>query len=185
MSPTMRKIFKFLNRFFMVPLFRLGFGGLMTNPFSGYIMVMKMIGRKTQKVRYTPVNYAICRGSVWCISGGRKTSDWYKNLIAFPEIEVILPGGAIYGRVSEETDADTRRIVIRQILKNAGFAGYFEGYNPRKISDEELVNKTADLPLMKITPMGIGSGASDPMGWAWLTVFVLCLLLIGLLILVI
>jgi deazaflavin-dependent oxidoreductase (nitroreductase family) len=182
MPPLMRKIFWFLNKFFMVPIFRLGLGGIFTNPFSGYIMVLKVIGRKSGKLRYAPVNYAIYKGSVWCISGGRKTSDWYKNLVAKPAIELIMPGGALFGQVSEESDPETRRIVIRQILKNAGFAGFFEGYNPWKISDEELMVKIADMPLLKITPMGIGNGASDPSGWVWITMLALTILLVVLLI---
>jgi len=178
----MRKIFWFLNKFFMVPMFRLGMGGIMSNPFSGYIMVLKVIGRKSGKLRYAPVNYAIYKGSVWCISGGRKTSDWYKNLLANPAIEMILPGGALFGQVTEESDPEIRRIVIRQILKNAGFAGFFEGYNPWKICDEALLTKIGDLPLLKITPQGIGNGSSDQGGWAWIGVLILLVLLIVLLV---
>ncbi len=57
MPPLVRRIFWFLNTFFMVPLFRLGLGPFFGNPLSGYIMVLKAIGRKSGKVRYTPVNY--------------------------------------------------------------------------------------------------------------------------------
>lgn len=46
MPPLMRRIFWFLNKFFMVPMFRLGFGPFFGNPLSGYIMVLKAIGRK-------------------------------------------------------------------------------------------------------------------------------------------
>jgi hypothetical protein len=182
MPPLMRKFFWFLNKFFMVPIFRLGLGGIFSNPFSGYIMVLKVIGRKSGKLRYAPVNYAIHQGAVYCISGGRKTSDWYKNMLAVPDIEVILPGGAIFGHVTEENDPEIRLIVIRQILKNAGFAGFFEGYNPRKITDIDLQDKTADMPLLKITPLGIGNGASDQAGWAWITMLVLTVLAVVLLI---
>ena len=162
----------------MVPIFRLGLGGIFTNPISGYIMVFKVIGRKSGKIRYTPVNYAIYQGAVWCVSGGRKTSDWYKNLLATPDVEVILPGGAIFGHVTEINDPQVRNTVIRKILQNAGFAGFFEGYNPWKISDEELAAKSADLPLLKITPLGIGSGASDPQGWVWISMLILTVLLL-------
>lgn len=73
MSDVLRRFFWFLNKFFMVPMFRLGWGGLRANPFSGYIMVLKVIGRKSGKQRPTPVNYAIHQGSIWCISGGGKS----------------------------------------------------------------------------------------------------------------
>ena len=75
MPPMMRRLFWFLNKFFVVPIFRLGLGPWFGNPFSGYIMVLKAIGRKTGKIRFTPVNYTIYQGNVYCISAGRETSD--------------------------------------------------------------------------------------------------------------
>lgn len=181
MPPLMRRIFWLLNKFFMVPLFRLGLGPLFGNPFSGYIMVMKVIGRKSGQTRFAPVNYAIHNGDIYCVSGGRRSSDWYKNLLARPEVELILPGGAIFARVEEISDPETRRVVIRQILKNAGFAGFFEGYNPFTIPDDELTTKSADLPLLRFHPLGLGNGASDQGGWAWAWVWILTLLALWLL----
>ena len=52
----LRRVFWFLNKFFMVPLFRLGLGVFIVNPLTGYIMTLKTKGRKTSKTRYTPVN---------------------------------------------------------------------------------------------------------------------------------
>jgi deazaflavin-dependent oxidoreductase (nitroreductase family) len=182
MPPLMRRIFWYLNKFFMVPMFRLGFGAIFGNPFSGYIMVMKLVGRKSGKARFTPVNYAIHKGDIYCISGGRQTSDWYKNLLATPEIEVILPGGAFYARADEIPDPKLRRLVIRQVLKNAGFAGFFEGYNPFTITDDELMRKSADLPLLRLHPLGLGSGAFDSGGWTWISTLVISIIAIILLI---
>jgi deazaflavin-dependent oxidoreductase (nitroreductase family) len=167
MPPMMRRIFWFINKFFMVPMFRIGLGFFFGNPLSGYIMVLKVVGRKSGKIRYAPVNYALHGGNIFCVSGGRQTSDWYRNLKATPLVEAILPAGSISGNVEEVLDAAERLVVIRQVLKNAGFAGFFEGYNPFKISDVELEKKIADLPLLHIHPSGLGSGASDPGGWAW------------------
>jgi deazaflavin-dependent oxidoreductase (nitroreductase family) len=178
MPPIMRRIFWYMNKYFMVPLFRLGLGPVFGNPFSGYIMVMKTIGRKSGKTYFTPVNYAIHKGFVYCISGGRRTSDWFRNLLATPEIEIILPGGAIFARAEEVSNSDEKRIVARQVLTNAGFAGFFEGYNPRRISDDELQDKTADLPLLRFQPLGLGNGASDPAGWAWIGVTLVTILII-------
>ncbi|MBC8510005.1 MAG: nitroreductase family deazaflavin-dependent oxidoreductase [Anaerolineales bacterium] len=173
MPPALARFFWFLNKFFMVPLFRLGLGPFMGNPFTGYIMVMKVIGRKSGKTYFVPVNYAIKDGNIYCISGGRRTSDWFRNIMANPKVELILPGGAIFASANESSDAHKKLIVSRQILKNAGLAGYFEGYNPRKISEEDLQSKVEDLPLLRFTPQGIGAGASDPAGWAWISVFVI------------
>jgi deazaflavin-dependent oxidoreductase (nitroreductase family) len=184
MPKGLRIFFKYLNRYFMVPLFRLGLGSVMTNPFSGYIMVMKTIGRKSSKVHYVPVNYAIWKGNVYCISGGGDGADWYKNLVAHPQIEIIMPGGAIFGKVEPAYKGEARLRIVRQILKNAGFAGFFEGYNPITIEDEQLAIETTDFPLIEITPIGLGAGASDPHGWAWILWTVIGILIIlGLIIL--
>lgn len=168
MPPLMRRIFKLINKFFMVPMFRLGFGAFFGNPFSGYIMVMKVIGRKTGKQRFTPVNYAIYQGKVYCLSGGRRQSDWFRNLLATPEVELMLPGGSVFARMEEVDSPQEKLLITRQILKNAGFAGFFEGYNPWRIGDEALSAKIADIPLLRFQPVGIGSGAFDAGGWAWI-----------------
>jgi hypothetical protein len=174
----MRRFFWYMNKFFMVPMFRLGFGPFFGNPFTGYIMVLKIIGRKTGKLRYVPVNYAILDGKVYCVSGFRQGSDWYRNLRLHPAIETILPGGAFAGMATEITDPAFRTSIIRKIFQNAGFAGFMEGYNPYRISDEELARKTAGMPLICIQPTGLGSGASDPAGWAWIWTPISTILLI-------
>jgi deazaflavin-dependent oxidoreductase (nitroreductase family) len=163
-----RLFFRILNRFVIVPMFRLGLGPFFGNPLAGYVMVLRTIGRKTGKVRYVPVNYAISNGSIYCLAGFGRTSPWFLNLLANPDIEVILPGGAIAGHVEEAADPAERVRVLRQVLKNAGFATIFEGLNPYRASDEDLARKTAEQPLIRIRPTGLGSGAGDPGGWAWL-----------------
>jgi deazaflavin-dependent oxidoreductase (nitroreductase family) len=174
----MRRFFKFLNKFFMVPMFRLGFGPFFGNPLSGYIMVLKIIGRKTGKLRYAPVNYAIHDGKVYCMAGFGRSSDWYRNLRANAHIEVILPGGAIFGTVREVDDPSERVRMIRQILKNAGLVAFLDGFNPYRIKEEELLKRTSSMPLVSIQPAGLGSGASDPAGWAWVWVLIFSLLVI-------
>ena len=174
----LRRFFWFLNKFFMVPMFRLGFGPFMGNPFTGYIMVLKTIGRKSGKLYYVPVNYTIHGGNIYCISGFRKEADWYRNLHATPEIEMILPSGNIFARMDEVSDPDEKRIITRQVLINAGFAGFFEGYNPRRISNEELQGKTADMPVLRFQPLGVGNGASDNGGWAWILAILITILIV-------
>ena len=165
----LRRIFFYLNKFFMVPMFRLGLGPFIGTPFGGYIMVLKVIGRKTGKTRYAPVNYAIANGNVYCLAGFGTISDWYRNLLAHPNIEVLLPGGAIAGIAEQVIDSNERLRLIRRILINAGFAGFFYNFDPRTVSDEQLLDATCDVPVICIRPYGIGSGASDPGGWAWVT----------------
>jgi deazaflavin-dependent oxidoreductase (nitroreductase family) len=181
-----RRIFHYLNRFFMVPIFRLGLGPLMTNPFSGYIMVLKTIGRKSGKTRYAPLNYAIWQGCVYCMAGFGQVSDWYRNLTGDPQVELILPGGAWSGTASQVSDPQVHLKITRQILKNGGFAGFFAGFNPRTAPDALLEARLKDIPLICIRLQGPGSGASDPGEWGWLTANLgLILVVVGVIVLLI
>jgi deazaflavin-dependent oxidoreductase (nitroreductase family) len=166
--PSLRHVFRFLNRYFMVPMFRLGFGPFMGNPFSGYIMVLKTTGRKSGQIRYSPVNYAIQNGDLFCMAGWGKVSDWFRNILADPNIEVIHPDGPLAGICELVTDPGERIVLFRKILRNAGFAGFLDGFNPITITDEELQRRMAELPLIRIHPTGLGNGPMDPGGLAWL-----------------
>ena len=182
MASVLRHILKFINMFFMVPLFRLGLGAFVGNPITGYIMVVKTIGRKTGKERYVPVNYAILDGNVYCMAGFGKGTHWYRNLQAQPNIEIIITSSALAGVAEDATNSEEAIVVLRKLLKNSGFAGFFAGFNPFTISDTDLRKKTKDFPLVRIRPTGVGSGAGDAGGWLWIlslvvSVFVLWLVL--------
>ena len=167
-SCVLRRVLKLINMFFMVPLFRLGLGSFVGNPITGYILVVKTIGRKTGKVRYAPVNYAILDGNVYCMAGFGEGAHWYRNLKAHPRIEIITPSGPLAGVAEDIPSSEEAVIVIRQLLKNSGFAGFFAGFNPFTISDTELREKTKDFPLVRIRSTGVGSGAADAGGWLWI-----------------
>ncbi len=180
MEKTLRFIFRQLNKFFMVPAFRWGFGPFMGSPISGYIMVLKTIGRKTGLVRYAPVNYAILDGNIYCLSGFGKIAHWYKNLQAQPQINLILPAATLSGEAATVTDPDEWLRAARQILKNSGFAGFLAGYNTWTISDEDLRERGKDMIVICIKPNGLHAGAADPGGklWLWLTIALVVVLVI-------
>ncbi len=177
LPPFLRQLFWFLNKFFMVPIFRLGIGPFFGNPLWGYMMVLKTTGRKSGKTRWSPVNYAIQNGNVYCMAGWGHIADWYRNLVASPKIEVILPGRAIAG-VAEEVNEPTERIaMLRKVLIAGGFAGFLLGVNPFTATDDKLAEKTVGIPLIRIRPDGIGTGASDPGGWLWIPVLIVIIYL--------
>jgi deazaflavin-dependent oxidoreductase (nitroreductase family) len=178
----MRRLFWYLNKFFMVPMFRLGMGPFVGNPITGYIMVLKTIGRKTQKTRYTPVNYTLKNGYVYCMAGFGRISHWYKNLKANPNLEIILPSGPIAGVMEEVSNHNEALEAAREIFKNAGFAVIFEGYTPYKaVPDEKIEIVLKRAPILRIRPTGVGSGASDPSGWVWIALIAFALLVLYLL----
>jgi deazaflavin-dependent oxidoreductase (nitroreductase family) len=176
LPPFLRYFFWLFNKLFMVPIFRLGLGRFWGNPFWGYMMVLKTTGRKSGKTRYTPVNYAILNGNIYCLAGWGQIADWYRNLITAPQIEVLLPSRALAGMAEEVSNSPERIIALRKVLIAGGFAGFMFGVNPHTISDDDLAAITSGLPLVRIKPIGIAAEASDPGGGLWLLVLLFYLI---------
>jgi deazaflavin-dependent oxidoreductase (nitroreductase family) len=177
---VVRRIFKLINMFFMVPLFRLGLGPFVGNPITGYIMVLKTLGRNTGKERYAPVNYAILDGNIYCMAGFGKGTHWYRNLQAQPNIEAIVPSGPLAGVAEDVTNSEEATVVLRKLIKNSGVPGLLAGLNPFPMSDAELREKTVDYPLVRIRPTGVGSGAGDAGGWLWIVSLVISVVVLWL-----
>lgn len=166
----MRSGFWILNKFLMVPLIRMGLLPLFGTPFGGWVMLLTTTGRVTGKRRFAPVNYALSGGNVYCLAGFGERTHWYVNMKANPQVDVLLPSGPFAGHAEDVTDPDERMIIMRKILKNSGFATFvFGGINPFRMSDEQLDEATRDYCLVRIKPVGIAAGVSDPGGllWVW------------------
>jgi len=167
-EPTLRAVFRGLNHYFMVPAFRLGLGPFIGTPFGGYMMVIKTVGRKTGKVRYAPVNYAIMGGSVYCCAGFGTVSHWYRNLKAQPQIELLMPSGVVTGTAEDVTDDGERLCALRQVLRNGGFAGFFMGFNPYTAADKVVLRESQNIPVIRVRAPQVQAGAGDPGGWLWI-----------------
>jgi deazaflavin-dependent oxidoreductase (nitroreductase family) len=76
-SPILRKLYRA-----PILLYRLGLGKL----FGKYVMIISTIGRKSGKVRRTPIEYYRSGDMTFAISGFEKTPQWYKNLKAHPYV---------------------------------------------------------------------------------------------------
>jgi deazaflavin-dependent oxidoreductase (nitroreductase family) len=163
-----RSFLKIINTVLMVPLFRLGLGPIVGNPITGYIMVVKTTGRKTGKPRYAPVNYAIQGGKIYCMAGFGKRTHWYLNLQSQTKIEMITPGGSFTGTAEINTDINEALLAIRQLLKNSGFAGFLAGFNPYRMTDDQLRKRMERFPLVGIRPTGLVSGPGDAGGTLWI-----------------
>jgi len=168
---TQRQFFRFMNRF-MILMWRLGMGPLINiwPQVIGRIMVISHTGRKTGMRRHTPLNYAIMEEGVYCAAGFGARSDWYRNIIAHPQVELWLPQGWWAGEAVPADDDPRRLEKIRQILINSGFAaGLFEGIHPRRMSDLELETLAKKYCLVCIRPIEARTGAGGPsdMVWVW------------------
>ncbi len=146
---TLRKVFHTLNHF-MVFMWKIGWGKMMNfwPTVIGRIMVIKHRGRKSGKEYLTPVNYAIVDGEIYCTAGFGSISDWYRNMLANPNIELWLPEGKRKARAEDVSDSPNRLFLLRQVLIASGFAGPLFGVNPRKLKDEQLEAITKEYRLV-------------------------------------
>ena len=177
----LRRGFKYLNRF-MLLVWRLGLGSY-GNPtkWGGAIMVLTHTGRKTGLRRRTPINYAIIDGELYCTAGFGRYADWYRNILANPDVEVWLPDGWWAGVAEDVSDSPQRQDLLRQVLIGSGFAAYAAGVNPHAMSDEELDSSTSSYRLLHIRRTEPRTGPDGPGDLAWIWPVSTMLLLLALL----
>ena len=176
-GPTMTRLlepmhgaFLRVNRWVALPRLRAGLGPVFTTPLTGSLMILRTTGRKSGARREIPLGYAIVDGSVYCIAGFGPETQWFKNILAHPAVEVVLPLGAISGAAEEVTDPAEWSRAFRVLMTNMGIIGRATSGDVRGVPDDRLREMGAGLPLVRIRPTGIGSGPADPGGLMWVPV---------------
>ena len=136
---SLRKFFHAMNRF-MVFMWKIGMGKMINfwPAVVGRIMVIKHRGRKSGKEYLTPVNYAIVDGEIYCMAGFGTMSDWYRNMMVNPRVELWLPEGKRIACAEDVSDSPKRLFLLRQVIIASGFAGPTFGIDPKKVNDEQL-----------------------------------------------
>ncbi|MFZ3148802.1 MAG: hypothetical protein WA137_07140 [Methanothrix sp.] len=76
--------------------------------------------------------------------------EWYLNLLADPEVEVLLPGGRFSGRGEPVHEAAEKLLAIRQILLGSGQNRSMYGFNPENAQDEVVQETTKYIPVVRI-----------------------------------
>lgn len=171
-SPYLRGFFKRMNRWFMVPAHHAGLGAWVSTPIGGWILLLRVRGRKSGIVRETPLNYVIEDGAAWIMAGFGPRTEWYRNLVADPSVEVQLPGRTFAGTAEEVLDPAVRARMIPTLVRATGLPGMMVVPSPMTAPDEEILDATAWVPLIRVRPADGSSlepGADDPggRGWIW------------------
>lgn len=169
--PAIDGLFRLANRWYVIPAIKAGLAPLHANPVTGSWLLLRTRGRRTGLSREVALGYAIHDGAVYCSAGFGTRTQWFRNLLADPRVEVVLPGAAFAGLAEEVTDPDERRRGWRVLIRALGFIGRALVCDP-DAPDAILDRSTAGLPLVRIRPTGIGSGPADPGGWLWLSLVV-------------
>jgi deazaflavin-dependent oxidoreductase (nitroreductase family) len=167
---SLRDGFRYLNRF-MLLLWRLGIGPYagFWPKYTGQFMVINHTGRKSGLRRQTPVNYAIVDGELYCTAGFGAISDWYRNIMAHPQVEVWLADGRWSGVAEDVSDSPNRLRLLRAVLRGSGFAAKLFGVDPDALSDEALDNASHSYRLIHIRRTGgvAGPGGPGDLVWVW------------------
>ena len=145
-----RDLFRIVNRLIVVPGFQMGLGRFISNPLTGNIMVLGIRGKKTGKIRYAPVSFARRDGKVYCYQGKETRGQWYLNILAHPDVEVLLPRERFTGRAEELPEGPERLKALRMLLQGSGLSRSMYGFNPAEAPDEVLEEKTRGIPVISI-----------------------------------
>jgi deazaflavin-dependent oxidoreductase (nitroreductase family) len=136
---------------------------------AGRYMIITHTGRKSGMKRRTPVNYAVVDDEVYCTAGFGSVSDWYRNILANPQVEVWLPDGWYAGIAEEVTQPEARLPLLRDVLIGSGFAALAAGVDPNKMTDEALDAVTKEYRLIHIRRVAARTGKDGPgdLVWIW------------------
>lgn len=168
-----RQAFKRFN-FYMLWLWRLGFRRWINcwpRP-GGRVMVITHTGRKSGLRRRTPVNYALIGDDLYCVAGFGQVSDWYRNILANPQVELWLPD-SWWAATAQDISSEPQRLnLVRLVLLSTGMVAPLYGIDPRKISDAALDQATADYRLVRFrrTSRLTGRGGPGDLAWIWIPV---------------
>lgn len=164
----LRQAFKRFNRF-MLLIWRLGLGRWVNvwPAVGGRIMVINHTGRKTGQPRHTPVNYAEVGGELYCTAGFGAASDWYRNILANPVVDVWLADGWWTGTATDVSDSPQRLPLLRQVLIGSGLVAPALGIDPARLSDQELAAVTESYRLIHIRREAARTGPGGPADLAW------------------
>jgi deazaflavin-dependent oxidoreductase (nitroreductase family) len=166
--PALHRGFNGMNKYFSVPALWAGLGRCISNPFTGYLMIMRTRGRKSGELRDAPLGYTIVGEHVYCVAGFGRRTNWYQNVLADPRVEVILPGRAFSGVAEEVADPDERRLVLAPLLRSMGvIAGMLGMGNPWRDTPEAIAAKCDGMPLLRVRETGLAAGPEDPDGRFW------------------
>jgi deazaflavin-dependent oxidoreductase (nitroreductase family) len=169
-AEKLRQVFKSINKF-MLFMWRLGMGrwfGLWAEGW-GQIMVITHTGRRTGKRYRTPVNFAIVDGEVYCSAGFGTVADWYRNIIANPEVEIWLPESWWAGKATVVTGSERQLEIMRAVITASGFVGPLFGLDVSKMDDETLREVTKSYKLIHIQRERACTGPEGPgdLSWIW------------------
>jgi deazaflavin-dependent oxidoreductase (nitroreductase family) len=155
MSRLLRPIqraFLAVNGLLVAPALRKGLGRLIGNPLTGHLMLLRTRGRVTGRLREAPLGYVIRDGAVWCVAGYGRATPWYRNLLADPSVEVVLPDRTFRGVATPVEDRAVWAAAYRDLIGSFGIVGRLVVGRIDGLTDDQLRTRFEALPIIRIDP---------------------------------
>jgi len=172
-SDASRTLFRYGNRYAIVPFHRAGLAAWLGNPLTGWQCLITTTGRRSGLPRHTPLGYIVADGAAWVMAGYGPATLWYRNVLDEPRVTLLLPGRPpLPALAAEERDPSIRARIIPPLARSMAFPGAMIGCFPPTSTDERILQCVAWVPLVRIAPADgtpLAAGPDDPggLGWAW------------------
>lgn len=145
-------------------LYRLGLGPLI----GKYILVVSTYGRKTGKVRRTPVEYFQYQGRFFVMSGFEDRPDWFQNLRKNPQAGLNIANRQLCARARKpETEEEWEGVLT--FLKSSPVAQFSEPDLAEQLEDATLLNAIKNWPVLTfdLTDEPCPPPLEADLTWAW------------------
>ena len=140
----------------MKKLYAIGLGPLV----GRIVLLLTTTGRKTKLRRVTPLQYEQIDGDFYVAAGWGKSSDWFRNIVADPCVEVAVKSRRFQGQAEPITDpkriADFLEYRLKRHPRMVGLILRSDGVSARP-SRAELEEYARRLALVIIHPEPVNS----------------------------
>jgi len=161
--------FKVVNRWLAGPMLRAGLGSWLSSPLTGSMLLLRTTGRSSGRPRDVPLGFLVRDGAIYVCAGMGPATHWYRNLLADPRVEVILPdGAAVTGLARPVTDPDEWHRVFPGFVASLGIVGRSTLGDLHAAAPERLQAIRDSLPFIRIRVTGLAAEAGHPTGWGGL-----------------
>jgi deazaflavin-dependent oxidoreductase (nitroreductase family) len=120
---------------------------------ANMVLVLTTIGRKSGQPRSTPLQYEAVDGVYYVASARGVQADWYRNLVAHPQVNVQLRDQHFSARAEPMTDpgriADFLELRLKKHPRFMGIMFRLEGL-PSKHSRADLEKFAARLAIVAL-----------------------------------
>ncbi len=124
-------------------------------PIGKMVLLLTTIGRKSGQPRVTPLQYEEVDGAYYVGSARGTEADWYKNILACPQVELQIAERRLTARAETMTDptrlADFLELRLKRHPRMLGMMMLLEGLPPHP-TRAQLEQAAQHLALVKLTP---------------------------------